>query len=655
MAKAIKFNEKMVKNGEEMIVMISSHVKAEAEKVLASGSLKFELPSVYPVLGSVTNNSGTSQFMSRTANCTSEIGEVIVTMNVMQNFTVYGNYGLKHGFETIATMKTAQNAPLTKMMGNTMSLLLEWLGGGDKGNGTYVSPFEGDTWEENGFHCVRVNPTRAHEVFANLKKMGAEYTLEDTVQIGIDGATITRMNGESTIDSDKKVKLIVVTGLPGIAQLADITQMGRKDMGVSVDWTAGKSQFKFDGKLASLADKEVGASGSYKKIWKDKSGAMHKHLWLCDFHHLFRRILFKKLDKFAAELCEYGVTNIQQFDAEEIARITNVLNSFGVIRQHIVDSIWEVKGWWQTASDVSRKEQANATGSKSIPLPVSKADIDISKEEKAIQYKHLSNRMRLYMDALQKVSKKVISPEDRIRLVWGVLLTKSRQENGGQIAWDKLSDFASSILPEEYALWVLDVMKDDPRVPKKTMDRIYPCGVMKDADIVNLRTLNGAKVHFQNGLCYCNGMVIFRCAEPIDDVFEIEIAEDEEGVRLFATHDIKSLIDVPAADHTTLCVYLQSKNDEEEIQKVIDAAMDGEVIVKAASGNPLIVVNGSGEIVLKASFQGKANRANNHTLNGTNGISGIVKIAKPYEFWDKKAQAKRYSAFLLLEKVHELK
>lgn len=649
MAVKIGFNAKMMENGDKMTSMISSHVKAEAEKVLATGSLKFELPSVYPVVNGAANESGTSQFLSRTVNCASEVGEVIVAMNATQNLTVFANYGLKHGFETVTDMIKAEQ-PLPRMMGETVRLLLEWLGGG-KGKG-YVSPFEGDSWEADGFHCVKVSPQRAREVFERTKQLGLG--LQEIVQFGTDCAAVTRLNAESTIDSDKKVKLIVVVGLPGMANLAGITQMGRKDMEVFVDWKddAKRSFIKVNDKITtSLEASETGGDGSYKKSWRDKeTREWKKHLWLCDFLHLMRRSLFSKLHNFANELCEYGTSHVQQFDPKEITRITDVLNSFGPSQSQIIDTILEIKGWWQTASAVARQEIKNIQNGAAVSkdsLAFRKADIDIAKEEKAIQYKHLSNRMRLYIDALEKTTKRTLSPEDRVRLIWAVLFEQAKAFNEGEIAWDKLSDFPSSILPEEYALWILDVMRDDPRVPQKTRDRIYPCGIMKSADIVNLRNLRGAKVRFIDGICYCNGSAIFRCSAPLDGVFEIDIEEEQHGVvRLFATHDIRSLIKVPAANRHALCVYLQSKDNFEDINTIVNAALDGKVVIKATRGNPLFVVNGE-KIVLKASFQGKANRANNLVVGGEQGVSGIVNIAKTFEFITDSG-ATRYSAFLLL-------
>lgn len=642
----IKFNEKMIVNGEKMVLAIGSHVRTEAEKVLASGSLKFELPSVYPVI-EAANESGTSQFLSRTVNCKSEVGEVIVAMNATQNLTVFANYGLQHGFSSIEEMMKAKQ-PLPRMMGETMQLLLEWLGG--KGKGGYQSPFEGDAWESDGFHCVKVNPKRAREVFEHAQKVGLE--LKEIKQFGTDCADVTRMNAESTIDNDKKVKLIVVVGLPGMEQLEGISQMSRKDMEVFVDWKDEERSFlKFNDKITSFEAPETGGDGSYKKSWRDKeTREWQRHLWLCDFLHLMRRSLFSKLHSFADELCEYGTSHVQQFCPAEIARITDVLNSFGPYQKTVIDTILEIKGWWQTASAVARQEIKNITNGVTVSkdsLAFIKADIDIAKEEKAIQYKHLSNRMRLYLDALEKTTKRTLSPEDRVRLIWGVLFEQSKAFNEGKIAWDKLSDFPSSILPEEYALWVLDVMRDDPRVPQKTRDRIYPCGVMRHADIVNFRNIRGAKVRFVDGICYCNSSAIFRCNAPLDGIFEIDIEEDENGgVRVFATHDIRSLIKVPAADKHALCVYLQSKDNFEDINTIVNAALDGKIVIKATKGNPLFVINGE-KIVLKASFQGKANRANNLVVGGEEGTSGIVNIAKTFEFANSDGRM-RYSAFLLL-------
>lgn len=655
--KKIQFNAKMMENGAKMVALVRSHVKAEAEKTLEKGNLKFELPSVYPAVTEAANESGTSQFFSRTVNCASEVGEVIVAMNATQNMTVFANYGLKHGFKTVTDMMKAEQ-PLPRIMGETVQLLLEWLGGG-KGKG-YVSPFEGDAWEADGFHCVRVNPKRAREVFEHAKQLGLQ--LKEVVQFGTDCADVTRFNAESTIDSDKKVKLIVVVGLPGMEQLEGISQMGRKHMEVFVNWKEEKSFLKFNEKITSFEAPETGGDGSYKKSWRDKkTGKWQKHLWLCDFLHLMRRSLFKKLNTFADELCEYGISHVQQLHPEEITRITDVLNSFfGHSQNQIIDTILEIKGWWQTASAVARQEIKSIENGVTVTrdsLAFRKADIDIAKEEKAVQYRHLSNRMRLYLDALEKTTNRTLSPEDRIRLVWAVLFEQSKSFNEGEIAWDKLSDFTSSILPEEYALWVLDVMKEDPRVPQKTKDRIYPCGVMRSADIVNLRNLRGAKVRFLDGICYCNGSAIFRCNTPLEGIFEIDVEEDEHGdVRLFATHNIRSLIKVPAADKHSLCVYLQSRDNFEEINTVVDAALDGKVIIKATKGNPLFVVNGD-EIVLKASFQGKANRANNLIINGEQGVSGIVNIAKTFEFTAEDSEGEtttRYSSFLLMEQVHKL-
>lgn len=637
----IKFNEKQMKYGKNMVLAFASHVKAEADKVLASGSLKFALPSAMPTVGENAAMSGTSQFFSRTANCATEVGQVIVTMNTINNLTVYGNYGLAHGFATVTDMK--QGTTKAKMMANTIELLLNFLGGG-KGKDAYESPFEGDAWEQEGFHCVKVNPARAHEVFANLKKMGAEYTIKEVIHVGIDSAAITRMNSESTIDSDKKVKLVVVTGLPGIAELAGVTQLGRKNMEVQVNWAKKETVFLFDGKIAKLSDKQTGGEGSY--VYKTKEG--EERITLCDFHHLFRRSMFKKLISFGDGLRDFGVNEVQKINDEEIARIMNIFADYSQYK--VADSILEIKGWWQTASDVSRKEQANAVV-KGIPLAVSEADADIAKEEKAVQYKYLSNRMRLLLGSLERVSKTVISPEDKIRIIWGTLLTKNRAENKGQIAWDKVSDFASSIMPEEYALWVLDVTKDDPRVPHKTRDRIYNVGILKDADIVNLRNLKGAKVRFDKGMCWVNGRAAFKADTPIDGVFEIEVVEEKGNVRLFATCDIRSLIKVPAADKTSLCVYLQTSDNPTIIDETVDKVFDGEVIVKATKGNPL-VIGKNDQILLSTHFQGKANRVNNKVINDEDGVTGTVQIAKKYEYIDNGKV--RYGAFLLLENVKKI-
>ena len=653
----LKINSKIIKAASGWIKMIVKTWRDDAITAIEHEEFKAETKSVWTLPGKFN---GIAQFLHRTIAVANEVGTVITAFNAWITVQIAAKILIDAGFETVSEAEKSTDK-LFSILAGTIRLLFESharqmeemdiiLRPRAVGR-SYKSPIETGK-KQHGWKIVRISSKISREIEQSICAIDEILYLDEVYQIALDQSSNKRLSGELTIDSDKKPSPLVIAGILGLSALSEIQQMGKRKMEVKVEWNGTPDIARHDSvmlyseKVAN--DSIIGLNGSYDLFDPNKpNDEENKHeIQLLDFVQMLRTAPFQRLTVWAQRIGHLFEDNVQQLPQEELARINACVIKYR--ESGILAALEALKQEWQTATSTSRAEIKKAGKIKNL-LRRQNAE-KRAKADRKLQLDALSNKARL---TFEKAG--VSDAAERVRLVWAVTLNDNRKAHGGQVSWEELSDIPESLLPEEFAVWFYDFMGttgDD--VKNVTRDIIKPCGVLKFATEEQLNKLNGCKVKFEKGVAYSNGKPFMYSNVPLNGVFDIKV---EDG-KMFAEHDIVSLVEVPAATTTSNFVKLQSVKTEEEITKISDSIMAAdEIFIGKGEGNPLYSVNNgkysriANYVCPKENVSKCANMALNVSWTNTvqhPGLCGKATFVKVHQYQDKEGLF-WFTAFAVLE------
>lgn len=651
----LEINSKIVKSAKNWIETIVENWRDDAVAAIEREEFKAETKSVWTLPGKFN---GIAQFLHRTIAVANEVGVVITAFNAWITVQIAAKILLDAGFETVTEAEKSTNK-LFSILAGTIRLLFESHARQMEEMGiirpravgrSYKSPIE--TGKKNrGWKIVRISSKISREIEKAICAIDEILYLDEVYQIALDQSSNKRLSGELTIDSDKKPSPLVIACILGLSALAEIQQIGKRKMEVKVEWNGTSDVARRDSVLLyndkPANDNIIGLKGSYDLFDPNSHDENNKHdIQLLDFVQMLRTAPFQRLTAWAQRIGHLFEDNIQQLPQEELERINACAikhNASGIIV-----ALKALKQEWQTATSTSRSEIKKAGKIKNL-LRRQNAE-KRAKADRKLQLDALSNKARL---TFEKAG--VVDAATRVRLVWAVTLDDNRKAHGGQIVWEELSDIAESLLPEEFAIWFYDFMGttgDD--VKNVTRDVVKLCGVLKFATEEQLNKLDGCKIKFEKGVAYNNGEPFMYSNVPLNGVFDIKV---EDG-KMFAEHDIVSLVEVPTATTTSNFVKLQSVETEADIAAICDSIMAAdEIFIGKGEGNPLYSVsNGkynkiANYVCPKEGISKCANMALNVSWTNTvqhPGLCGKATFVKVHQYQDKEGLF-WFTAFAVLE------
>lgn len=653
--KKIEVNSKIIKSAKAWIEEIVENWRNDAVTAIENEEFKAETKSIWTLPGKFN---GIAQFLHRTIAVANEVGVVITAFNAWVTVQIAAKILIDAGFETVSEAEKSTDKMFAILAG-TIRLLFESharqmeemgiIRPRAKGH-SYKSPIETGK-KQRGWKIVKISSKISREIEQSICAIDETLYLDEVYQISLDQSSNKRLSGELTIDSDKKPSPLVIAGILGLSALSEIKQIGKQKMEVRVEWNGTPDVAHRDSVLLysdkTANDNVIGLNGSYDLFDPKSRDKNNKHeVQLLDFVQMLRTAPFQRLLTWTKQIGHLFEDNIQQLPQEELTKIADCATKYN--KTGILTALEALKQEWQTATSTSRAEIKKASKIKNL-LRRQNAE-KRAKADRKFQLDALSNKARL---TFEKAG--VSDAAERIRLVWAVTLNDNKKAHGGQVSWAELSDIAESLLPEEFAVWFYDFMGttgDD--VKNVTRDVVKPCGVLKFATEEQLNKLNGCKVKFQKGVAYNSGKPFMYSNVPLDGIFDVKV---EDG-KMFAEHDIVSLVEVPTATTTNNFVKLQSVKTEEEIKKIAEAVMAAdEVFVAKGESNPLYSVsNGkyskvANYVCPKESVSKCANMALNVSWTNTvqhPGLCGKAAFVKVHQYQDKKGLF-WFTAFAVLE------
>lgn len=580
--------------------------------------------------------------------------------------------------------------------------------------------------KESGYKVVNIDPIKGQEVLNRILGLDVrKASLEELREACLDMAAFSRQAGENTIDTRKKPVLIVIVGIPRLDVLKNnVSYMGKQDTEFKICWDE-KGVSTYDGQPLSvergirlllngfdvvqevdlgagltkvvtdslgrpnqcyLQDKRLG--GKYFNSYQEKivlrGGVKRMKLHMCDTPQVVWRILAGQFVPWLKDIAvRFNGDDIQKMFGDELKRIRKVGKKYQsykfsqnkVFNFKTEEVIEDLKEELQTAFNASAAEQKRLEDNGSVE-GLSKDligdQVDNEKRDLAEIVLRLQNKTRVMFDTLERVmsqttkTKIVISPADRIRLIWNMVL----KEHDGQINWKQVSSLPQTLLEPEYLLWVLDAFKGkakingkevdfDTLIPKFTRDKLRLEGTFRDMSPEEVQRLDGYKLPFNNGEFVFEGETKLSCDEPLTGTFDIKVEEDGS---IFATHDIASLVVVPEADHKQVIVKLTS-GDNQEIQSITKASMDADEIwlIKGSKGggNAIVIPNEDGSVNTVGTYLLNDAAVATQMLNikygdkKKNGLKGTVSFYKPIEYQSSEKQL-RSTAFLAIDITGEI-
>lgn len=586
----------------------------------------------------IGNRVGFAQFLHRTVAIDNEVGQVIVGFNPFNTTHAFAQALKDKGFNDINSALNSDDAT-TKKMAQSVKDIFEslfsvknskgqvtksWFKDGHKVE-AYSSAIEETAEERDGQDIVHVNPLNAVAVINAAKKMDPALKLDEVIRFSVDMGAVKRMFGEKTIDSDKKVDATILAGIPLFEELSQVKQLGRKAMSVSLDWESRSARTSLGGNF--VTDKAVLLGERYLT----ENNRYQKPVGTFDYVQALRLPVFERLTVAANKIGGYRKNDVQRLPDSELAKISSVAAKFAAY--DIKRVVSDIKQEWLTISSAIAGEMAALSTETNAVIAEAKADV--LKADRNRLFGALSNKARLVFDSLEKVSGQKVSSADRVRLVWDVVL-------GVNPDWAKLSNIASSLLPEEYLLWVLEL--EDDRIVRTTKDAVKAVGALKGADV---SVLNGKKVRFNKGVASHNGAAFLVSDVELDGIFTIVV----EGKDIFAAMDIKDVVKVPAANKEQVTVRTITVSEDEAVDKVISAASKGRIAMMFGSGNPLVSFTDDGDNVNIGGYVCRANKVSNQVFKGDGyGVIGRVTFAKvcAYDSGTKK------TVFMIVDEVNSV-
>lgn len=580
--------------------------------------------------------------------------------------------------------------------------------------------------KESGYKVVNIDPTKGQEILNRILGLDVKKaSLEELKEACLDMAAFSRQAGENTIDTRKKPVLIVIVGIPRLDVLKNnVSYMGKQDTEFKICWDE-KGVSTYDGQPLSvergirlllngfdvvqevnmgagltkvvtdtlgrpnqcyLQDKRLGGEHfeSYQEKIVLRGGVKRMKLHLCDTPQVVWRILAGQYVPWLKDIAvRFNGDDIQKMFAAEFKRIREVGKKYQSYRfptKKVFDFktkevIEDLKEELLTAFNASAAEQKKIEFNGStdgLSKELIGDQVDNEKRDLAEIVLRLQNKARVMFDTLEKVMSKttnkkvVISPADRIRLIWNTVL----KEHNGQINWKQVSSLPQTLLEPEYLLWVLDAFKGkaeingkeidfDALIPKFTRDKLRLEGTFKDMSPEEVQRLDGYKLQFKNGEFAFEGETKLSCEEPLTGIFDIKVVDGE----VFAWHDVASLVTVPEADHKQVIVKLTSEDTPDAIQNISKTAMDAKEVWlikgKKGGGNAIVMPNEDGSVEKVGTYLLNDAAISTQMLNikygdtKKNGLKGTVSFYKPLDYKSNEGQL-RSTAFLAIDITGEI-
>lgn len=711
--------EEVSKTGTKIVSFRGETVK-EAENLLAQGFVKGS--DIRSPWNGVGNMVGAANFGMVTTMIENSVGVVINSFSGFSSSIIDLRYFIRRGFNSFGQVNS-KGTVVDKARAQNVKLFLETFQGkfdcASRSSSFDVKVYESVTAtskEAGGYQLVDVDPIRANEVIQQLLRLDVEKVkFAELLAACEDMAAVTRQSAECTIDTYKKPVLVVIAGIPGLDSLKrGVKYMSHDEMKLLVNW----SRPVYEGDVIVSPKNSVNLLVNDKYVVKrkdnkrfgpivlDKNGlpftcyfdhhdlggkngesyqidvtnkynqVIYKVLHLCDVNQRVRVKLFKQFLSWIQPLVDKYGSDVQCMLPQEIERIQEAVkkyNSFNGFNIGLLDAIRAIGEEYQTAHTASVERQkeklADLNGKSTIVI---KDEVAQEKAEGGAILEALANKARVTFDCAERIlsekshSTVVISPADRVRIVWAVVIDNATDKNS-VINWRSLGTLAQNLLGPEYLLWVLDAFKGQVRddngnivdfdtlVPKYTKDKVYPVGLLADATTEELLSLDGVTVPFSAGNAVDeDGEAFFRANVALDGDFVIRAEQDENGkVILFATHDIKSLVVVPKGDPRKVAVRLTAA-ETDETMAIVKAANTADTVF-LTRGNKIAVYGDNGLKTIGTYVTPKFKAATmvlniDYDKDSVNvGVKGTVNFYKDYSYFNSKKNKWESSAFLILD------
>lgn len=694
------FHTQNVRQNESALTDYKSELRDKAEEQIKAGNFgKADVPVQFNCGG---NKVGIANFGMSTMLIENDVGVIVVRFSIFGSAVAEIRDFIKMGFYCLEDVHAHSDIHISNR-GKAVLFALETFQGRysskiedlcDMSLMKYVSVTAG-VEKESGYDIVRIDPKKALAAVEAVASINIYDTpLEDVLAACLDMCAIGRMAGESTIDARKKPTQLVIVGIPGLERLQQVKLLSRQDLEVKIQWSEKIIGEDFEPDRTSYRRKVVSTLGKYKIVPQDGSiklspekGVHHFHgeswiskrkdeetqeevkdIYICDSLQRLRMQGVIRLMEWAK-----GISTMKDGDeiqklnllnnGEEVRRIRRVATALDE-RTGLLNAIRVIGQEYQSATTAAaERERLIEVGANAMKLaPATKmAELAKIKENKKTVLDALTNKARVTFDAAEKILGKTISPEDRVRVIWQVVLRNAKKTTG-TIEWRALGTLAQNLLGEEYLLWVLDAFKDDPRVQKCTWDKVHPVGVAKEIPSCVLEMLNGKVVKITNGEALFKGEPFLRGDDDLNGMFKLVIENKDDKIIIWATRDIKDLIVVPKGDPTKTIVKLRQVNggDTTDNTNIVKAAMaaDRVLLFKADINTPdnVIATMNNGVVKKIGNYNVPSSQAAKKPLCADTGsafcgVQGIATYVEVIEYFDYQNGKPNNSGFIVLENL----
>ena len=359
-----------------------------------------------------------------------------------------------------------------------------------------------------------------------MRKMAL--TAENVFAAAFDLQAIARYYVETIIRAVKTGKMVIIENLEGFDTIDALSRMNRE---FHINWDTHTAK-------VDMAVRHVDG-----------------HLNVPD---VFQTLKVRSQDKAKDVMVELCKTK-QEFPAEYWQKIVKSVTGTGM-RKYVPFARLLKQMYW-TLNGINRQYKLRmrtsslARGGGNTPESLLAATQKTVKEAYNEAYDNIRNFARCVLAD--------VSPIDRIYLMLYVTFT-DRDQNRGQ-----LSQVAQDLLKEEFFHFVLDLYKDDDRVPKYTEDRLEYVKGFIDDEADNTETYYdfsfGGEYESEDGSKYA------RAEDP--DLFgEFLIRKNKEG-HWVAYKPIADLVPVPEPKEKVICFITKMSSDK----RIYDADVQGKL------------------------------------------------------------------------------
>ena len=682
-------NQALVKRAAKAVSVISQQWKKFAIDAIERGDFKAQIDALWKLDGKFN---GFSAFMHYDLAVTYEVGQVITAFNVWITVQICAEMLIRNGYETVEAAVASPNKMcnyVANSIANFMRIYRRNLRDALGDAATDIAQAEGRSYKspikkdgaKDGWTVIRISSKVSREIEKQILALDDVLYLDELYQVALDQSSNKRLSGELTIDTTKKPSILVITGILGLLAMQDIKQIGKGNMEVAFAWNDikqdedvitpkghprllykgedivtseyGGQKYGFiptlDCKPCDFDDRRVGGKGS----WYEEKKNGDVCLQFCDYVQILKRPLFQMLcewtDRMGNKFTEENVRRLSETELNKIFTTAERFKETGV-----VNALVSLKGEWQTATNTARKEEEAAAKWWNQTRKINA--LEQAKADKRMQMSALSNKARLTFAAAEEINGVKISAADKMRLLWAAVLGNNEDD----IKWESISGIVTSLLPAEFALWLIDAFGNEQGSKTVTRDKLTVCGPLKSATDKQLLRLDGCKMKFVDSIAYLNEKAIaYAATEGLDGVHTVRAISEDGTTKLFVEIPLVDLIEVPEVDITQNFIKLQATKNEKDIKDVVNKMMTAdEVFVAQGVGNPLCTIDNAGQITKIGSYlcltekqSPVANRVFNidwHNKQGHPGVCGKPAFVKIHEYVDTKKQH-CWTAFAVLE------